>query len=882
MQLRAPTRGHKALQATRLQAVPTVCHSARHPAQQARQLVQRSVSCQAAQTHVRDAQSLLGANVSVSYGSCQDEYRATVLGQQVCLEHEADRHQKLVTQLSECHNIAEKVALIKGHPCYQQFANNMGGTGLLDAMSQLPLDQQYVLMCLPVMGQKHVLMLPPTDGQWLQPLSALAAALCRVETFYDSMGGLIGYQLKSLQLILAASNCQANSEAAAAISNGNSSSKEPSNGTAATCNNGTSNAASNGTTVPVTEVPANSLTDDQAHVTYHVPPGLDLAGEGGRQLGVRAAAQGLLAMPYLSEILPVGGAGDRLGLKCEITKDCLPAAMLPYCGRTMMEGLIRDLQAKEYLYWHLTGTQVTTPVAIMTSDAKGNHARIIGLMEKNDWFGRSPESFRLFRQPLVPVIDASDGRWLLIKPLQLVMKPGGHGAIWKLMHDEGVFDWLQRQGRSAALLRQISNPMAGVDTTLLALAGTGFSGRRAFGFMSCERVVGAAEGMNVLQEHKVWVEDSSHPEGGTWQYEYAITNVEYTEFERLGITDQPMHEGSSHSAFPANTNILYVGLAAARAAVEKAIAAGGGDVLPSLIFNLKKKVKVLDPFLQGEREVRAGRMECTMQNLADSLTTRTKQPLTTAGSGGKLLQQLDALKTFMVYNMRRKVTSSAKKKRDPRSPHIHQTPEGAFYDLQRNAWQVLQRCGMRDVPAVGDVQEYLEHGPGFIFLFHPALGPLWDIIAQKVRGGALMEGSELVMEVAEARLVDVTVDGSLLIKADNVVGHVESAVSKPSSDGNGRYSNNKGNSSSNGRLEYSAVNGRVHMMNVTVQNIGVDWHHPGNVYWQHKVNRHEACRVLLHGKSEFEAYDCKISGNQVRPTAIPCVFVLCYTVVCVA
>jgi hypothetical protein len=63
----------------------------------------------------------------------------------------------------------------------------------------------------------------------------------------------------------------------------------------------------------------------------------------------------------------------------------------------------------------------------------------------------------------------------------------------------GVFAWLQQQGRLAALVRQISNPMAGVDTTLLALAGTGFSSRRAFGFMSCERVVGAAEGMNVLR-----------------------------------------------------------------------------------------------------------------------------------------------------------------------------------------------------------------------------------------------------------------------------------------------------------------------------------------------------------------------------------------------
>lgn len=64
----------------------------------------------------------------------------------------------------------------------------------------------------------------------------------------------------------------------------------------------------------------------------------------------------------------------------------------------------------------------------------------------------------------------------------------------------------------------------------------------------------------------------------------------HTEFERLGISDQPLHEGSSQSAFPANTNILYIGLSTVRSAVEAAIAAGGGDVLPGLIFNLKKKV----------------------------------------------------------------------------------------------------------------------------------------------------------------------------------------------------------------------------------------------------------------------------------------------------
>ena len=60
-------------------------------------------------------------------------------------------------------------------------------------------------------------------------------------------------------------------------------------------------------------------------------------------------------------------------------------------------------------------------------------------------------------------------------------------------------------------MRQISNPLAGTDTTLLALAGKGYSGGQAFGFMSCERCVGASEGMNVLTEKPVWVEE----EGGS-------------------------------------------------------------------------------------------------------------------------------------------------------------------------------------------------------------------------------------------------------------------------------------------------------------------------------------------------------------------------------
>jgi hypothetical protein len=34
-------------------------------------------------------------------------------------------------------------------------------------------------------------------------------------------------------------------------------------------------------------------------------------------------------------------------------------------------------QAREHLYFQLTGRHVTVPLAIMTSDAKGNHDRVL-------------------------------------------------------------------------------------------------------------------------------------------------------------------------------------------------------------------------------------------------------------------------------------------------------------------------------------------------------------------------------------------------------------------------------------------------------------------------------------------------------------------------
>ncbi|KAK9827994.1 hypothetical protein WJX81_006283, partial [Elliptochloris bilobata] len=705
-------------------------------------------------------------------------------------------------------------------------------------------EQALALLLLPAIGQAHVLsLLPPPGGEALgEALGRLGDALARVHAFYDAIGGLPGYQRRCLQMIAAG-----RASAAAA--------------------------------------PAERGQGDGG-VRFHLPRGPDLAGPEGRVLAAAAAAAGLEALPHMAEIYPLGGAGDRLGLQCDVTGDSVPTAMLPYCGRTLLEGLLRDLQAREYLYWRLNGTQHTTPVALMTSDAKDNHGRVQALLERLGYFGRGADAFRLFRQPLVPLVGAEDGRWLLPAPLTPMLKPGGHGAIWKLMHDQGVFAWLASCAREAALVRQISNPMAGMDATLLALSGTGYADGRSFGFASCERAVGAAEGINVLAERR-----QRRADGRGWEWAYNVANVEYTEFERLGVPDKAA-AGSALSRFPANTNVLYVGLQAVEGAVRAGIAAGGGAALPAPVFNLKKRFDYRCALSGEHRSTIAGRMECTMQGLVDSLAQRFDAPLPEERHG--------QLNTFAVFNRRRKVTSSAKRRRKPGSTRVAQTPDGSFLDLMRNAEELLARCGMR-TPKVGGVEEYLARGPGFLFLFHPALGPLWDVVSQKIRGGALAPGAELVLEVAEAALTDVRVEGSLLVSADCALGAMEAVpgadalsvaapLPRPPPTGDlhvhhpdGRmqvlpelYSRDSGAGRRSAtkpwapgaavapdeRLVFSDRCARVRLTGVVVRNAGVDYAAPGNCYWRHRVARREAARIVLHGQAEFEASHVVLSGDQ--------------------
>ena len=251
-----------------------------------------------------------------------------------------------------------------------------------------------------------------------------------------------------------------------------------------------------------------------------------------------------------------------------------------------------------------------------------------------------------------------------------------------------------------------------------------------------------------------------------------------------------------------------------------------------MIFNLKKQITYTPAGERTPRTVQAGRMECTMQNLADSLVQRCSRSLDPA--------EVSALDTFVVFNERRYVTSSAKRARPPESTKIHQTPEGSFLDLMRNARDMLAMCNVSTPPLGSDV-DYVANGcaPAFIWLFHPSLGPLWQVVAQKVQGGALAPRAEVDADVAELCWRNVSVGGTLRLLADNAVGHRD-----PS-----------------GHTQFSGDCARVRLENVSVSNRGIDYDAPKNCFWKRAVTRREACTVQLRGRSEFAAQDVTLRGN---------------------
>lgn len=577
----------------------------------------------------------------------------------------------------------------------------------------------------------------------------LVDMLISVERFYQEMGGLVGYHATLLQFL---------------------------------------------------QSPPKRFSPDK--VRYHAPSGLDLSSSCSE---VKSAIyHAIEQMEELSEMYPVGGAADRLKLQDSESGAALPAALLSFNGRTMLAGLVEDLQVREYLYYKIKGKQIFVPIAMMTSQEKNNHEHILNLCTQHNWFHRPREKFSFFCQPLVPVVDGQ-GSWVLSGPSQPLLKPGGHGVIWKLARDCGVFSWLKEQGATKSIIRQINNPISSEDYGLLAFSGYGLREGKRFGFASCERQVRASEGINVVVEEET-------EEG----FSYTLTNIEYCDFSIYNIQDEPVEEGGKYSKFPSNTNLLFVDLLS----IEEVL---GRSPIPGMLIN-KKKVSFRTD-LQEIKEEEVSRLESTMQNIADCFSYHCPERLVNA--------EMHKLDSYITFNTRRK-TISATKKEYAKGFSFLETPEGCFLDVISNMQELLQEaCGFYLPQIIEGMQP-----PFFLFYYHSALGPLYSVIGKKIRKGSLTLGSELKLHIAECDMADLHVDGSLHVIAERVIGEVNS----------------------DGILQYSEKVGRCTLKNVRVRNAGIDYSQ-ANVFWKQEIYRKEHCRIFLEGESEFYAEDVELEGN---------------------
>ncbi len=670
------------------------------------------------------------------------------------LEKEIAKLEPLQNELKRAREPIKKIALLDRQDSVQHFLQQ--NPGVASWLTTLTPIQEAAVKSLLAIGQgSHIFQGFNPNAK--DKLSDLLSHLIEIDKFYDTLGGIVGYHVSLLKLIVEKEHPKERKD---------------------------------------------------AHTRYLKPLGYNISKNAA---SIRKAIRYYVEhLDQVAEIYPVGGAGDRLDLKDEKTGEPLPSAWLQFCGFTLLEGLFRDLHAREYLHYKLMGKQICTPVAMMTSHEKNNHEHIKQIGDRSEWFGRPKHGFFLFTQPLVPLVTV-EGKWASEHPMTFLLKPGGHGAIWKLAQDKKVFEWFKAQERIKGLVRQINNPIAGLDYGLAAFVGLGLLHNKVFGFASCPRLLNAAEGMNVLIE--------TERRGDS--FAYRLTNIEYTEFAQKGIHDIPSEPEGNYSIFPANTNILFVDFHVIQEVIKE-------HPIPGMLINLKHNVSMLNH--KGEPiSIKAGRLESTMQNVADHIVDLFDHQLKP--------QEFEKLRSYIVFNERKKTISVTKNAYHP-GKSILETPEGCFYDLLLNYQELLTNYCHMKAPRINSEEEYIKNGPSMVVYLHPAIGPFYSLIAQKIRGGKLAEGAEFQAQIAELSMEEVSISGSLLIEAERILGHKEG----------------------DGILVYSEDNGKCFLKNVQIQNKGINRKAP-NCYWKMQIERHEALKITLKGNAEFHAKNVSITGN---------------------
>ena len=149
-------------------------------------------------------------------------------------------------------------------------------------------------------------------------------------------------------------------------------------------------------------------------------------------------------------IIVAGGQGTRLGFPHP--KGMYPIG--PVSRAPLFQILIEKVVALSRIY------NVRIPVLLMTSPA--THEETLTFFSDTNRFGLPPEDLIVFRQGVMPAVDAETGKVLLAKNGELSLSPDGHGGLLEALQKQGALEQMRAAGIEHFFYMQVDNPLVPV------------------------------------------------------------------------------------------------------------------------------------------------------------------------------------------------------------------------------------------------------------------------------------------------------------------------------------------------------------------------------------------------------------------------------------
>jgi UDP-N-acetylglucosamine/UDP-N-acetylgalactosamine diphosphorylase len=180
------------------------------------------------------------------------------------------------------------------------------------------------------------------------------------------------------------------------------------------------------------------------------PPAVRADGSGSDWSPAQARERGeeALSNGELGAVIVAGGQGTRLGF--DRPKGMFPIG--PVSGRTLFQFFADRLLAVNEKY----GCRI--PLYIMTSDATDQETR--EYFAANENLGVPAEDLYIFKQGVMPAVDAATGKLLMESKSSLALSPDGHGGTVAALDRWGCLDDAAKRGIHHLAYIQVDNPLA--------------------------------------------------------------------------------------------------------------------------------------------------------------------------------------------------------------------------------------------------------------------------------------------------------------------------------------------------------------------------------------------------------------------------------------